>query len=165
LALGCSPASSSGSSDDGGGEHADDGAIDAPIEPPEAGDGGAPEEASTQPDSGLPSGCTGAHPSFANDVTPIFKMSCAGAEICHNSLSGGSPWPYAALVNVHAQRDSCSAAGILVVPNDLGASYLMNKLTGSGMCPSTNRMPPSMMLPDAEIQVIADWICSGAQNN
>jgi hypothetical protein len=52
-----------------------------------------------------------------------------------------------------------------VSPGSLEQSYLMNKLTGIGMCGGTVRMPPAGPLPPDEIQTIADWICVGAPDN
>jgi hypothetical protein len=122
--------------------------------------------------------CSGASPSFAKDVTPLFT-SCSGGELCHGGgiirPGGGGPggggggsgaWPYDSLVNVPASRDVCSSAGDLVEPGSLEGSYLMHKLTGVDMCPETNRMPlGGSELPEKDIQTIADWICQGAKND
>jgi hypothetical protein len=113
-------------------------------------------------DAALPVTCSGASPTFMAEVHPILN-SCGG-ELCHGGLAQGS-WPYTDLVNVHASRDVCSSAGILVVPGDLEASYLMHKLTGVGICPGTQQMPIGGPLTQAKIQTVADWICQGAQNN
>ncbi len=138
----------------------------APGDNPQPSDSGSPSM-----DSGLGIGCTGASPSFGKDVEPIFANRCGGSEICHGGLIGigghmPSPiWPYDSLVNVQASRDGCTLAGDLVKPGDLRDSYLMHKLTGVAMCPETNRMPVGSELPRAEIQTVADWICSGAKND
>jgi hypothetical protein len=104
-------------------------------------------------------GCTGASPSFSRGVTPIFLGNCAGRE-CH--LGGFS---YTRLVNAPSLFEACSTARILVFPCSLEKSYLMHKLTGLDMCPSSLPMPASGRLPSVEIQTIADWICAGAQND
>ena len=118
---------------------------------------GAPEPAPI--DAGVGITCTSASPSFVGQVVPILR-GCSGAE-CHR---GG--WPYGALVNAPSQRDGCTTTRILVTPGSLEQSYLMNKLTGIGMCPGTLRMPfGGDALPAGEIQTIADWICAGAPND
>jgi hypothetical protein len=117
------------------------------------------EDAATEGGGGGGVGCTSATPSFSSDLTPIFRASCS-AEPCHVG------WPYNQLVNVHAQLDMCAGAGLIVSPGSLAESYLMNKITGVGMCPGTARMPKGESpLPAADIQTIADWICEGAPNN
>jgi hypothetical protein len=112
----------------------------------------------TPADAGLGFGCTGASPTFAREVTPILR-GCAGAE-CHRS-----GFAYSSLVNAPSQRDGCTTRRLLVSPGSLDQSYLMNKLTGIGMCGGTARMPFGSALPTTEIQTIADWICTGAQND
>lgn len=109
--------------------------------------------------------CSGASPSFMNDVHPILK-GCGGGELCHGGLASGA-WPYTSLVNVKVSRDRCDPSAVIVAPGNLAQSYLMNKLTGVGICPGTSRMPPNGLppLPQHEIQLIADWICQGARNN
>jgi hypothetical protein len=58
-------------------------------------------------------------------------------------------------------RDGCNP-GLLVAPGDPAHSYLVNKLTGVGMCPNSQRMPLGTALTEAQIQTIVDWICAGA---
>jgi hypothetical protein len=115
-------------------------------------------------DAGLGVSCSGAKPSFSKDVQPTLKRSCSGGEICHSGIAA-NPWVYAALVNAPSTRD-CASAGVRVTPSSLEASYIMHKLTGVDMCPGTDRMPRGgAPLPNAQIQTIADWICTGAPNN
>jgi len=107
------------------------------------------------------SGCMGASPSFANDVTPILG-NCGASEYCHGGLL--QPWPYSSLVNVPSSN-GCDA-GVLVLPGSIEDSYLMHKLTGVGMCPGTSQMPKDEPpLPESQITLVADWICAGALNN
>jgi hypothetical protein len=135
--------------------------------PPPPNDGGTdampPSDGGVPDDSGLGVSCSGASPGFAADVTPIFTQSCGGAELCHHGAS--SPWPYTDLVDAPVQRDGCMPGGVLVSPGRLDASYLVNKLTGVGMCDHTEQMPIGRSLPAAQIQTIADWICAGAKND
>ena len=114
-------------------------------------------------DGALPVSCTGASPSFANDLKPIFA-SCGG-ELCHSGTTVGA-WPYSELVNVAQTRDSCPTTRMRVVPSSLQQSYLMNKVTGLGMCAGSSQMPNGgTPLTSDKIQLIADWICQGALDN
>jgi hypothetical protein len=118
-------------------------------------------------DAGGGVACSGATASLTNDVTPIFVRSCSGGEICHGAFGGTSSAIHDQLVNRPAFRDAFNGCdpGMLVVPGDVGNSYLVKKLTGVGMCAGTAVMPLGGMLATAEIQKIADWICGGAQQN
>jgi len=107
--------------------------------------------------------CTGASPSLAADVVPIFAKNCARTSLCHGDFSDASQ-AYLELVNVPASRNTCGPK-VLVTPSDLAKSYLVNKLTGVGICPQTQRMPLDSSLIPADVQTIADWICSGAKDN
>ena len=100
--------------------------------------------------------------SCASDVTPLIT-TCSG-EICHTG--GPPPWPYGALVNAPTTLDKCAGVNLLVEPGSLHGSYLVNKLTGLGMCPGTSMMPlANPPLTTDQIQIIADWICQGAPDN
>ena len=105
--------------------------------------------------------CTGRRPSLSTDVVPGPFNSCVGSG-CHGY--NGAQSAYDTLVNVPATRDLCNPGMLLVDPGNVAGSYLINKLTGEGMCPGTARMPPDP-LPDAQIQLVVEWICSGAPNN
>jgi hypothetical protein len=127
-------------------------------------DAGGPGDAGDTGDGGLTVHCSGASPGFSSQVHPILE-GCGG-EMCHGGLiQGGSVWAYDTLVNVHATRDTCNSGLVLVTPGSLDQSYLINKLTGVGMCATTSSMPIGNPLPQNEIQLVADWICSGAPNN
>lgn len=106
--------------------------------------------------------------SFGTQVQPIFTTSCALAG-CHTgaipaagmNLSSGHA--YSNLVN--AMTSSCTTAMIRVTPSNVAASYVINKLTGVGMC-SGNQMPArGSSLPTSQIDLIEAWICGGAPNN
>jgi hypothetical protein len=99
--------------------------------------------------------CTGTAPAFSEKVSPILQM-CGGSENCHARPT------YDTLVNVPSGQ---CGAGLLVSPGHPDRSYLINKLIGVGMCPDTRQMPYGGSLPDEQIQLIVDWICSGAANN
>jgi hypothetical protein len=110
-------------------------------------------------DKQLPVGCSGATPSFSRDVVPIFA-ACSG-EACHGAQfqsAGG-------LVNAASYREEPCQPGVLVAPGDLEHSYVIHKLTGVGLCPGTQVMPIGERLAPRQVQVIADWICSGAPDD
>lgn len=112
-------------------------------------------------------GC-GPSVSFAVDVQPIFTTSCTSGG-CHGSgpkpagdLSLVAGKSHAELVNVAS--GSCSGK-VLVKPGAVDQSYLVNKLTGVGMC-SGSRMPKADgALPVTQLDAIRAWICSGAKND
>jgi hypothetical protein len=113
-----------------------------------------------EPDADLGLACTDAEPGFRAVVAPILG-GCAGGELCHGFAS--PPLLYGQLVGATA-ADGCDA-GVLVDPGNVQRSYLLHKLTGIGMCPGSQRMPPGAMLAPESIQAITDWICSGAPDN
>jgi len=86
---------------------------------------------------------------FANDIQPIFTANCIS---CH----GGSQEPdlragsaYAEIVN-----------GEFIVPNDIEASVLYQRLVGNGAL-----MPPGNSLSTTKINLVKNWIENGALNN
>jgi hypothetical protein len=111
-------------------------------------------------------GC-GATVSFTNQVQPIFTASCTNNG-CHSSgnkpaasLSLVAGASYGALVNVA----STCAGKMRVVPSSVPASYLMNKLTGVGICSGTQMPKTGQSLSKAELDAISGWICEGAPKN
>ena len=103
--------------------------------------------------------------SFSADVQPIFTRSCARAG-CHGSgtfsqglnLESGSS--YGLLVGVASTEDPTLKR---VEPGMSDLSYLIRKIEGTGI---GDRMPQGgPFLPDAEVQVIKDWIDQGALDN
>ncbi len=87
--------------------------------------------------------------SFAFDIQPILTTNCTA---CHPvlrppDLTAGNS--YNTITN-----------GSYIVPNNLGASVLYQKLLGN---PSV--MPPSGALPTADINLVKSWIEQGALNN
>ncbi len=102
--------------------------------------------------------------SFSAQVQPVFTNRCANAG-CHPG--GGAPFPlqagvsYGRLVNVVATDGPC--AGIMrVKPSDAANSALYRRLEGT----CGNRMPlGGTPLPQAERDLIRDWINQGALNN
>ena len=116
--------------------------------------------------AGVCAGC-GATVSLSTQVQPIFTASCTTG--CHGGarpaagmslLSGAA---YSNLVGVAAS--GCTGGQIRVVRGSVSTSYLVNKLTGVGMC-SGSAMPfTGGPLPTAQLDLIRTWICNGAPNN
>jgi hypothetical protein len=108
-------------------------------------------------------GCLGDPKSYAADIEPLFVADCLNMG-CHRppapseglDLSAGNG--YAELVNVPSEQ---CAQRLLVTPGNPGESYLLDKLLGQNMC-TGSQMPKSSPLPAAQIQAVADWICTGA---
>jgi hypothetical protein len=108
----------------------------------------------------------GATVSFGSQIQPIFTANCTTG--CHGgvrpaagmSLTSGSS--YASLVNRMAS--GCTTSHIRVVPGSVSNSYLINKLTGVGMC-SGSQMPLTGSISSSQIDQIRAWICNGALNN
>jgi hypothetical protein len=111
--------------------------------------------------------CVWARKTFAADVFPLFQgASCAGMG-CHGGarpaegldLSSASV-AFGALVNVRSGQ--CGGSKFRVVPNDPAASYLVNKLTGVGMCSGSVMPKMGGELTSAQIDVVRAWIGAGA---
>lgn len=104
--------------------------------------------------------------SFSSDVQPIFTRSCAKFG-CH--IAATAPFgfvleqgqAYANLVGVQSAEDSTLKR---VEPGRSDLSYIIRKLEGTAL---GDRMPADgpPYLPDAEIQLIKDWIDQGALDN
>ena len=106
--------------------------------------------------------------SFSTDVQFIFTRSCAKSG-CHAGstapflfgLSLEQGQAYANLVGVPSGEDPTLKR---VEPGRSDLSYIIRKLEGNGL---GDRMPADgpPYLPDAEIQLIKDWIDQGALEN
>jgi hypothetical protein len=110
--------------------------------------------------------CVGCGPpvSYAGQVQPIWNASCTTN--CHggnrpsaglNLAPGGS---YGSLVNVPGD-----CGKLRVAPGKPDSSYLINKLTGSGICAGTQMPAKGVSLAPAQIDLLRGWICQGAPNN
>lgn len=88
----------------------------------------------------------GTEVSFADDIQPIFTQNCIachGGSISPDLREGNS---YDAIVN-----------GVFIVPNDIDASVLYQRLIGNG-----NIMPPGNPLATTDINLVKSWIEDGA---
>lgn len=112
-----------------------------------------------------PSGftCSGATPSLANDIVPTIAVkSCASGMGCHAAMDKPAGF-YDQLVNRIAEQ--CGDIRLMVEPGHPERSYLIHKLVGKNVCTGQTMPKDQPLLPDAEIQIIYDWICSGAPSN
>ena len=108
--------------------------------------------------------CT--HPATLTELeSEVFQPNCVFSG-CHQTGSneGGLTLDtdvYAHLVNA----PSVDAPGkIRVVPGDLGASYLYEKVT-QDQPTFGDRMPPGSPLNGADLELIQSWILDGAPDN
>jgi mono/diheme cytochrome c family protein len=90
--------------------------------------------------------------SFATTVQPIFEARCVD---CHGSDGGwdASTYELAMTTGDHAP---------VVIPGDVEASLLAQKLLGTHEDGDIMPPPPLRKLPDELIQIILDWIAAGA---
>lgn len=88
---------------------------------------------------------------------------CHGGARPAGGLSLESGRSHSNLVNQAAS--GCGTTRVRVRPFDVGDSYLVNKLTGEGMC--FGRQMPIMgaALSPAELDLVRSWICRGAEND
>jgi hypothetical protein len=108
-------------------------------------------EVTPSSDGGLDPTCASAAEqiSFQRDVAPL--VNCSG-EACHQA------WNYGTLVG--HDSNACCDHRPLVSPGWPSASHLFQAVTGVDSC--VGRMGA---LDDAQVSVIAAWICEGAPNN
>lgn len=88
--------------------------------------------------------------SYTADIQPIFNAYCTSCHpvlVANPDLSSGNS--YSSITN-----------GIYIVPNDIDASTLYQRLLGN---PSI--MPPSGSLSASEINSVKSWIEQGALDN
>jgi len=111
--------------------------------------------------------------SFTNDLVPLFKNTCGTS--CHlvSLPTGGSAGLNLSAAHAHgelvlADATQCRGADadrLRVMPGDIGASYLMDKLLGRRMC-SGVRMPKGRAAyTSAQLATVGRWICQGAAAN
>jgi mono/diheme cytochrome c family protein len=85
---------------------------------------------------------------FSLDVLPIFEENCGA---CHGSLGGWNSESYRAVMTTGNNAP-------VVIAGDPDESLLVQLL----LDPGTRLMPPGRMLTEREIQLIIEWIASGA---
>ncbi len=117
-----------------------------------------------------PFACSGVAVKFNADVAPVFN-GCSGGDSCHAVATGfQSPAStYAYLVG--KMSNGCNDGTLLVAPGDPEHSYVINKLSNHALC-GGSAMPKGVGFkgvwkpkPEADVQKIYDWICTGAKND
>lgn len=92
-------------------------------------------------------------PSFSNDILPLFAEECSA---CHGALGGWDGSTYQAVMETGDNAP-------VVIPGDAEESLLAQKMLGTHT--QGQIMPPGGMLPDAQVQLVIDWINAGAPDN
>lgn len=90
--------------------------------------------------------------SFAKDVMPIFEASCVN---CH----GGKSTKAGLDLSNYAATMAGSVNGVVIVPKKPNYSYLLEQVV-EGEMPRRGKM-----LSREQIQILWDWVASGALNN
>jgi hypothetical protein len=110
--------------------------------------------------------CDFASASFAADVIPIFQAAQCGSTMCHGGVNPKADLDLSTTDIAHQEllesvSTQCTGSP-LVQPGDPGGSYLINKLTGTGMCAGSVMPKAGSELSSAQIDVVRAWIGSGA---
>ncbi|MES1174543.1 MAG: hypothetical protein ABUL62_09445 [Myxococcales bacterium] len=102
-----------------------------------------------------PSVCVpGLHRDFSADIVPLF--SGCGGEICHSFQAGGIAY------EIGASASECCGELAVIDPGHPESSYLLNKLTGKGLCGGAQMPIGRAPFSATDIRTISDWICEGA---
>ena len=93
-----------------------------------------------------------AQASFANDVMPIFQATCVK---CHGKeqIKAGLD------LRTYETTMQGSFKGVVIVPGDAANSFLVQQVV-NGKMPKLGQK-----LTAEQIQIITDWVNTGAQNN
>lgn len=99
-------------------------------------------------------------------VYSIIEGAGCGSIACHGGVKPAEDLnlsteskAYAGLVDVNSSQ---CASRKRVTPGDSSASYLMNKLTGVGMCSGSKMPKTGPGLSNAQLDQLRAWIGSGA---
>ncbi|MEM7136537.1 MAG: hypothetical protein AAF500_08160 [Myxococcota bacterium] len=110
--------------------------------------------------------CIPAFEATLTDLQPsVFDVSCTFSG-CHDSMApaaGLDLSSFEASETNLINAPSTQVSGDLVVPGELGASYLINKLTDVDIAPGTTPMPQGgFPLCDAKLNAVELWVADGA---
>lgn len=103
--------------------------------------------------------CSGASPTMA-DVVAITGKHCSDGMGCHVAMSTGGG-VYDQMVNRIAEQ-CVPEVRLMVEPGNPERSYMIHKMTSHNICTGQTMPKDEALLPDADIQVLYDWICVGA---
>jgi fibronectin type 3 domain-containing protein len=118
---------------------------------------------------------------FTTDLQPIFTATCA-TSLCHTGPAATGPGLDLSAGNAYVNLVGTPPGVVsqcltqpqppynhyLVTPGSSATSYLINKLTGSGICfPTLNLRMPRLGVPlqPSQIDMFKAWIDAGAPNN
>lgn len=92
--------------------------------------------------------------SYKNDIQPLFNSGCVN---CHGNQGQLSLATYAKTIQG-------GKSGQVVIPKNSSGSLLIKKLNGQA---TGQRMPPQPQNSwgDSKIELVANWIDEGAENN
>lgn len=90
--------------------------------------------------------------SFANDVLPIIESCCVN---CH----GGDRIEAELLMRTYDEIMAGSENGPVVIPGDVEGSLLVELVANKEMPKRGPKLTPP------QVQIITDWVASGAPNN
>lgn len=108
--------------------------------------------------SATPSTCTaGVHRDFSTEVVPLF--SGCGGEICHSFAAGGIT------TQIGVPATQCCNRIPVIDPGHPENSYLLNKLSGQGLCDGAQMPLGRTAFSASDLRVLGDWICQGADTN
>lgn len=109
---------------------------------------------------------TNTRATYAGNIQPIYNQSCATSAVCHGGgaqyvvLSNNVSYENTFLVESNGVN---GAQGPFIAPFDPGASFLLQKVEGTG---AGEPMPYNgSPLPAEQIEAIRNWILEGAADN
>lgn len=92
--------------------------------------------------------------SYTGHIAPLFQEKC---QACHNAGTSLGGWDSSTYEAAITSGNSTN----VVIPGDVENSVLAQRILGV----QGALMPPSGKMPEAEIQLILDWIAAGAPEN
>ena len=111
-----------------------------------------------------PSGhtCSGATPSLADDIVPIAIASCSEGPGCHKAVATAAGFHDQFVMRIAQQ---CLDSRLTIDPGKPEQSYLIHKITNHNICTGQTMPKDQALLASDQVQLIYDWICSGAPKN
>jgi len=124
----------------------------APTQPAEPTQTQAPTEVPTEAPTETAAAAPATTVSFANDVMPIIDSRCVN---CH----GGERIEEGLLMRTYEEIMAGSDNGPVIVPGDAANSKLVELVASQKMPKRGPKLTPP------QVQVLTDWVASGAPNN
>jgi len=95
-------------------------------------------------------------PGFAADILPLFQEQCV---VCHSTTQSLGGWDGSSHAGVMESGDHAP----VVIPGDPEGSLLVQKLLGTQTVGS--QMPITQLLPSEQVQMVIEWVKTGAPDN